>query len=1489
MTYYPLTQAQKRIWYIEKIYADTSLYNIGGPIRIKGPVDFALLEEAINVMIRKHAGIRLRLIETDGEPMQYVSEYNWVKLDYKDFSACEDPEKEFKGWVEKEAGTSFVLDGKRLFYFALFRISENDNGFLSKLHHIISDGWSLNIMTWQIYDAYIKLLKGEPVDDNPEPSYIDYIEQEQKYLASERYIKNKLFWNEKFRILPEMFLNSSSDIIEGNRRTYTLDTQKSSAIKTFAEDSRCSLNTFFVLLYLVYLNKTTLQEDIVIGTPVLNRSGKKEKSMFGMFTSTMPFRFNIDNTCTFSEAMVKVSSELAGCYFNQKYPYQLLVQDLALKKKGYDNLFNVCVNYYNTRLGTELGGLPLENVEFYNGKQIYSLQLVIKDWNVSGSLILDFDYKVNDYTAEQIDGIYGRLNNLIDRILLNPNQEIGKIDMLSEEEKKRVVFDINATEAEYPRKKTITQLFEEQTDKTPERTAISFNDIAMTYRELNEKANDLARFLRERGVCRESVVGILTTHSIETVVGILGILKAGGTYLPIDPAFPAGRIGYMLKDSEAGLLLVNYDTREDLDFKGQVVNLNDTDIYFSEKSNLENVNTAEDLAYIIYTSGSTGMPKGTMIEHRSLVNYIWWAKEVYIKDEIEVFPLYSSLAFDLTVTSVFTPLISGGRIVVYRDDGDEYVLYRIIKDNKATVVKLTPAHLALLRDMDNRASSVKRFIAGGEDLKVSLSKSICRSFAGNIEIYNEYGPTETAVGCMIHKYDEEKDVRASVPIGIPAHNVEIYILDKSLNPVPPGVTGEMYISGDGVARGYLNQPELTAERFIANPFLKNKRMYKTGDLARFLSSGNIEYVGRADQQVKIRGYRIEPAEIEKHILSHKAVRDAVVIEREGNNSSSYLCAYIVKNTEISIVDLKNYLLNSLPEYMIPLYFIALEKITLTSNGKVDRALLPEPETHRVRKPEFTEFRNEKEEILFKILVEILAVENICMSDNFFHLGGDSIKAIQVSSRLKNKGFRIKVKEILSHPVVEEMLTCIEQEEDSPSYTPKPCEGGIKPIPIVSWFLGENFKNSNHYTQSVLLDFKHGINSGELGLLLDELIKHHDALSINYDTVRQMLYYNNPPEKIRVESIDLAGYSYEEQKLKIAETGERLKSEFDIQKGLLIKACIFELGLNGRRLLLTAHHLIVDGVSWRILLEDMAYLLRRESNSLPSKTCSLQEWAEKLGSYSKDAALKELGFWKSVSEEGVTVPADFASEEDTMESSDTKTIRFTIEETESALISANTAYGTEVRDLLVTALAVTVFNTFGMNEAVVELEGHGREEILNNTDISRTVGWFTSIYPVILKKTNAGLPSQIKAVKEQLRKIPNNGMGYGVLKYLSKVINDSIKKKFIRFNYLGDFSASFDSSLFTLSDEDSGTDCSRENHMTSLLDINALVADHQLRVSFTYSRNKFSEETVEAFIKTYTVSFNEIIDHCCKKNNVEFTPSDFETVDISQDELDGLFF
>ncbi|MBH5320328.1 amino acid adenylation domain-containing protein [Paenibacillus sp. GSMTC-2017] len=1494
---HPLTHPQKRIWYMENIFPGTSLANIGGPVRVKGLINFGLLEQAIHTLIRQHDGLRLQLAELDGEAIQIVKEYEKQPLDFFDFSMEADAETAFRSWVQNEASKPFQLVNSKLYYFAMFRISDKDNGYFVKCHHIISDGWSNQLTTSQIADHYTKLVNREVIDTELQsPSYLQYVKEAELYFESPRFIKSKQFWNEKFKSLPEGATQISVSSTEGRRHSLQLDIELSLRIQSFASGAGISLNTVFVLAYLIYLYKTTQQRDLVVGTPVLNRSGKKEKSMYGMFTTTMPFRFNLDTEATVEFALKLVQKGLMECYFHQRYPYDLLAQDLELKKKGYDQLFKASINYYNTKLLTEMNGVPIENEEFYNGHQLYELQLVIKHWSADGGLTLDFDYRLDKYSAEQIEELSGDLLLFIEQMLGKPQATIKSLSVLTEAERSREIYDYNKTNTEYPKERSVLQLFEDQVEQKPDDVAIVHERVQWTYRQLNEQANRLARYLKQKGIAHESIVGLWMQHSIEAVVAILAVMKADGTYLPIDPAYPDERIRYMLEDSGTELVLTNFTDATIVGYSGEILDYQGLLLDGLDSSNLAHVHEPHDLAYIIYTSGSTGRPKGAMIEHRGLTNYIWWAKKVYVRDEIPTFPLYSSLAFDLTVTSIFTPLICGGRICVYRDDGDEFILYRILRDNVSTIIKLTPAHLALLKERDYKHAVVKHFIVGGEDLKTNLAKEITDTFGGEIAIYNEYGPTETVVGCMIHQYNGNEDDRASVPIGVPADNVMLYILDPDLNPMKQGAIGELYIAGDGVARGYLHREELTRERFLDNPFVPGTRMYRTGDLAKRLADGKIEYGGRIDHQVKIRGYRIETAEIEKVIIQHEGILDAVVIDREHENLGKYLCAYIVKQSPLTTAELKQHLSLKLPSYMVPSMVVELDEIPLTINGKVNRVLLPEPDTTSAGESEYVSARTDREVRLVEIISGVLQNDRIGVNDHFYNLGGDSIKAIQVSSRLNRVGFSLKVRDILENPIIEQMALRVELLKTVNVAPQGLCEGKLEPLPITTWFFQQQLKRPEYYHQSVLLHLQAEVDVDVLKRILLQLVDHHDGLrlQVNLET-HELSYHNERDRLLLVQSVSLADTDDHTQNVRMVELCETFKSQFHLQNTLLIGICLFDLGRNGKRLLITAHHLVIDGVSWRILLEDFAEALNSHSRgeivTFPPKTASLQMWSQHVRNYLLPE--QEQHYWQSISNRLTTIPIDYADGEASVRSSSTMEHCFTAEQTNKLLYECHQAYGTKPLELLVAVLTRAIYSSFSLKEAVVELESHGREQLRDEVDLSRTVGWFTSIYPVKLlqpvhESDESTLGSLIKSVKEQLRSIPMQGIGFGLLQAQQKLVADYDARKLMRFNFLGDFDGLWDNSWFTLASGSSGLDTSKENELTSLLDINAMIVDQSLRLSITYSRNRFKDATITRFMQSYNEALMLIINHCAHKGVMEYTPSDFETVALSQEELDSLF-
>lgn len=1499
---YPLTHPQKRVWYTEQLYLGTALHNITGSVRIRGSLRFELLSQAIREQIRKHDALRLRFATSDGTPEQYVvpAEEAVQETAFVDFSTTSDPEAEWQSWVAQRAATPFSLEGGPLCAFPMYRIAEGDGGFLVQYHHIVSDGWSSTMLIAWIRDAYERLLRGEPPEDEPAPSYFDYINREVEYFASARFKRDGQFWRDKFAGWPgEERPSAIPESLEGTRKTYALGIARSAAIQTLLHEAGCSLTAWFHLIVALHVRKTEGRAETVIGMPVFNRSGPKEKATIGMFTSTMPLRIATDGESSAKDLLLEIQRELTSCYYRQKYPYDLLVQDLQLKQRGLDRLFDISVNAYNTKVIDGWAGSPAKVTEHHSGSQLHEQQIVVKDWSASGELTVEIDYRPSTYTEGQIDLLFDRLVTLIDAVLAAPDMPAARLSLLKEAEQAQLRAFLS-TRADYPRDKTVTQLFEEQASRAPERTAVVFGPERLTYRQLDEQAKRLAAWLGSRGIGTGDAVGLFARHSLETIVAILAVLKAGAAYVPIDPDYPAARIDYMLADAGCGLLLANTALPEGVDYAGPVGWLNDAELYASETVPSLNAAAPEDLAYIIYTSGSTGKPKGVMIAHQGLVNYIWWAKRQYVRDEHEVFPLYSSLAFDLTVTSVFTPLVAGGRIDIYRDDQSAYVLDRIMEDNRATVVKLTPSHLSLLQYRDNRGSAVRRFIVGGEQLRTDLARRIYDSFGGRIEIYNEYGPTETVVGCMIHRYDPERDIGASVPIGVPAANVGIHLLDCDGNPVPEQVLGEIYVTGDGLARGYRNLPSLTAERFVPCPFLPGERMYRTGDLARRLASDAIEYAGRADMQVKIRGHRIELGEIERTLAAHPAVREAVVIDRQTADGSEQLCAYVVRDADDSAdsADLVVYLAGRLPAFMVPAQVVPVTSIPLNANGKVDRARLPMPkplgsDVHAIR-TDAVRPGTPEENVLLAVAKDVLQADWLTAEDVFHTRGGDSIKAIQLASRLRSRGFAIKVADVLAHPIFSEMAACLQPvgHETGRSGDGERCAGELRATPILDWFMTRPFAERHHYVQSVLLRPNGALTAGQVDSIIRQLVDRHDSLRLNLDSATGTLLYNDNPMIETVKTYDLKDAGEQERATLLASIGERLKASFRLERDALLKACLFELSPDDRRLLLVAHHLAVDAVSWSILLEEFGLLYQSlslpEPIVLPATTAAYPRWAAHLRGRTEEAE-NERAYWQAIFEDEPYIRCD-ADGQETTGYAGLVTETLPPEQTTSLLKRASAAYGTNTQELLATALAAAVRDVFGIDRPVVELEGHGREPTDPSIDLSRTVGWFTSLYPIRLHAVADGdWATSVKSVKETLRGVPSKGLGFGLLTRLSRTLIDPGEGRRIRFNYVGELDSTLDASdRFSLAAEHAGADSGSGNPPTALLDITAMTRNGRLQLNVVYDRGKIRSETATAFAGCLAARTEELIRHCCDARERTYTPSDFATISLSQEALDSLY-
>lgn len=1500
---YPLTHPQRRILHMEMMHSGTPIGNIGGPVRFAGMLQLDILEQAISNFVQEHEGVRLQITEDAGEYMQYTEPYRTYPLGRLDFSTYTDPKKQWEMWVNKEAAKPFKLLNHPLYSFSLFKIGDHEYGYLAKFHHIIADGWSMQLMTDAIAENYLRLMGVESAHTsyNPE-SYLEYVRQEQAYLTSSRCEKNRHFWLEKFSTIdqhvPVTLADCSSTQTTAHRRSYELSRSLSLLLRQAAKQHQCSLQTLITTFFCILINKTTGCSDIIISIPVINRSGVRQKKTFGMFTSTMPFRVTIPEQTTFRTLLDQIQEDLRKSYYHQKYPYDLLAQDLASKDRAMGPLYELSVNCYNTRLQTETNGIPVYNEQFHNGHQTYSLQLVVKDWSHDDSLSLDFDYKIEEYEEAKIHKLYEQLIIIMEQLLVSPDLQTSLLNLFAEGEREQLLCTYNSTETEYPNY-TVQELFERQTQYTPFKIALSNGLQNMTYQELNQKTNQLASYLASNGIGKGHVIALYMDHSFWTVIGILGILKTGAAYLPLEVSDPTDRIEYMLLDANCRLLLTDHE-RIQMSSRVPTQCIEEILLHEVDTCRIAKKIELDDPAYVIYTSGSTGKPKGTLVGHRSLTNYIWWAKKMYVKSEHEVFALFTSLAFDLTITSIFTPLISGGSIQLYPIlIGDQSIL-KIIADNQVTVLKLTPAHLSLIYQQRLSNTSLKRFIVGGEELKSGLCQEICRLFDSTIEIFNEYGPTEATVGCMSSQYSPDHVKRRGVPIGKPADNVQIFLLDDKLEPVPPYVPGEIYIAGVGLSLGYLNRPELNKEKFLAHPFISGQKIYKTGDRGRFLGSGEMEYLGRKEEYIKHNGYRIELAEVDSVLLSCEGVIQAVTLQLQGKAGHNYLCSFVVAEPGLTDKSVKLQLAMSLPQYMNPSVVHLVEKLPLNRNGKIDRKGLALLQADRaVLQKRFLPPRNEKEAILLQTISQVLQMKDIGIGHNFYQLGGDSITAIQMISLLQQGGYQLKVSEVMANPVIEDMARLL-QKKATPTVESVVSEGRVRNTPIVAWFWQQMFEFPQHLNQNVILKIENHVSNIWLEQIWREIVNHHDSLRLYWDEDNKQLRYSPLYEHSQAifTVCDLTTFPEGRREQEFSNLIQSINISFDLTKGPLAKACLMECSHDDRYLLLAAHHLVVDGLSWRIILEDMYTALssmeREKMPVLPKKTVSYQQWAARLLDYEGKS---EIDHWKQfrLEHSSKSLLAKTGAEEDLLGREwDTMVIALEEELTSALLTTANKAYGTQTRDLLMTGLFLTMFNHWDIQKAVIELEGHGREELFSDLDLSRSVGWFTSLYPFSWSARGNHLSSHIKSMKEQIRSIPNNGIGYGILRYVTHELENE-KPLSIRFNYLGELLSSGDTpywkvvafSGFSKSD-DPVNGVSPHNHLTTELELKCIVIQQQLRIAASYSKRSWNAGEVMDFLEGFQYQLHQIAYHCCNQHEVEYTPSDFDAALLTEEDLNTLF-
>ncbi|MCF0125945.1 MAG: amino acid adenylation domain-containing protein [Clostridia bacterium] len=1010
--YYPLSSAQKRIYYNSKMIGDKNIvYNISGAILIEELLDSKRIQEIFTKIINRHSILRTNFIINEDDVVQIINEKTNFKVETYNNSEA-DIENLLKTFSKP-----FDLEKDFLFRISLHFIDKKKTLMLIETHHIIMDGTGLN----NLIIEFNRLYNGESLKRIP-IQYKDYSIWENEFLNTELANQHEKYWLDKFKNYDFKHLNLPYDYSNVFNRSYSgrkisklLDKTYFSKVEKYAKKMGVSPYMLFISVFYILLYKYTNQTDIVIGTPVANREINETKRMIGMFVNNIVVKGNIHSENTFMEFLQSIKNQILNDLCHQSYPFDKLVKQLGIPLNNSKNpLFDVMFTYQNQQENIiKIGNKDCQILEIKNNITKFDLSFEVCPSNNT----INIEYNTSLFKQKTIERLFAHYLNIMDSILKNINIPISDINILSEVEKNKILNIFNDTNANYPKKKTIVHLFEEQAYKFPWKTAIVYNNKKYSYHYLIKQSNKLAHYLQNQGLKSNDIVGVLMDRSPEMIVSILAILKNGAAYLPIDPSYPTSRIEYILNDSKAKFLLIHKGTDKlPIISKYNSINISflskELKEYSSRNINFSNLNES---AYLIYTSGSTGNPKGVVIGHSSLFNYIYWCKKFYCHNKAKNFPLYSSISFDLTVTSIYTPLVTAGTIVIYNSNDTLITLKEIFNDKISNIVKLTPAHLSFVQNFELKNTKVNTLIVGGDILPFKLCNNIS-SLNKNIKIYNEYGPTETTVGCMIHKYQSNDVNYGSVPIGRPIDNVKIYCLDKHLHPVPYGVKGEIYIGGKCLAKGYSNK-KLTDERFITNPFDNTTKLYKTGDIA-FLHSNNIlEYIERNDSQISLNGFRIELGEIDKTLLQHPSILEAKTLVYT-KNDKSYLASYFTADRKLDISNLQSYLHSKLTHYMIPKVFIQLPELPLTVNGKIDKSKLPTPVIES-KKP-YVAPRNDIEKKLCKIFTNLFNNKKIGIDDNFFELGGDSLSAIKLQLEAMNKNINISYANIFSSPTIREL-------------------------------------------------------------------------------------------------------------------------------------------------------------------------------------------------------------------------------------------------------------------------------------------------------------------------------------------------------------------------------------------------------------------------------------------------------------------------------------
>lgn len=1375
----PLSFAQARLWFLDQLESGSCAYNIPAAVRLVGVLNEAVLEQSLNAIVQRHEILRTRFVLADKQPVQVITPTLSVTLPVVDLQQRPDPQRdaEVQRLAAQEAEQPFDLTKGPLLRVTLLKLRETEHVLLFTIHHIIFDAWSREVLIRELAMLYESFSSGQSSLLPELPiQYADFAHWQRQWLQGEVIEQQLTYWKQQLGgNLPVLQLPSNHprppvQTFRGATQKFEVTASVTEKLKQLSLSENGTLFMTLLAAFETLLYRYTNQKDICVGSPISNRNRSEIEPLIGFFLNTLVLRTDLSGNPQFQELLARVRQVALDAYTHQDLPFEVLVEALQPERSlSHTPFFQVMFILQTAPLQPlELPGVTLTLLNMSGVTAKFDLTLYLRE--TEQGLTGGFEYSTDLFDEVTIGRMVRHFQTLLEGIVANPTQRLSELPLLTAAERYQLLTEWNNTYSKYPQDPCIHQLFEAQASKTPDAVAVVFADQQLTYRQLNQKANQLAHYLQTLGVKPEVLVGICVERSIEMLVGLLGILKAGGAYVPLDPAYPPERLAFMLADAQVSVLLTQENLVATLpNHHAQVVYLDADWKSISEASHQPYPNRAipDNLAYIIYTSGSTGKPKGVEITHRALVNFLTAMGQTLGLSQTDSLLSVTTLSFDIAALELYLPLILGAKVIILpRDSAANGIqLSQQLAQTQATVMQATPATWRLLLAAGWQQSSPLKILCGGEALSCDLANQL---LARGTEVWNLYGPTETTVWSAVYKVESQED-QGIVAIGRPIANTEFYVLDSHQQPVPIGVPGELYIGGVGLARGYWHRAELTTEKFLtidhlAKPDALPPRVYKTGDLVRYRADGILEYLGRIDEQVKVRGFRIELGEIETILTQHPAVAETAIALRQDERDNPSLVAYVVLQPEqiLTSSQVRHFLAQKLPSYMIPSALRVLDKLPLTPNGKINRRALPAPNWSQ-RHPEQTYIapRTTIEEVIAGIWTQVLGVQQVGVQDNFFDLGGHSLSATQVMSRVR-KVFQVELplRTLFESPTVASLADSIQAIQDSHLHLP-PLHpvSPEQPLPLSFaqerlWFLHQLEPTTATYNMPAAVRLTGWLDIPALEQSFNEIVRRHHVLRTNFTVVDgQPVQVIAPRLTLTIPVVDLQELSETEREAQVRRQAKgETQLPFDLAKGALLRIKLLKFSPSDHILLFTIHHIVCDAWSFGVLIREFTQLydsfVRQEPSPLPELPIQYADFANWQRQWLQGEVLDaQLSYWqRQLAGIPATLPLPIQRQPPAMPTFRSASQSFHLSSaTREQLQTLSRQEGVTLFMTLLAAFQTLLYRYSHQKDIVVGTDVANR----NRQDIEPLIGFFVNL--LVLRTDLSGNPS-FRELLEQVRDV-----------------------------------------------------------------------------------------------------------------------------------------